>query len=149
MVPLKTVNPFDSSKSVENWVARLCGHWVARLWNVSEERGKESPVVGASSVIDFASSMLDRVKVKSFDSGHNSHCALAEREGHSECHSSQDRSFFSFRQRCLHQFFVASSKHTFFSKGWVGPANATTLSQLISSWLDQLTAIQDRQSGRS
>ncbi len=62
--------------------------WVARLWNVREESGSEWLVVEVSSVIDIASGLLARVKVKSFDFDHNLHCALAEREGHSEDHVS-------------------------------------------------------------
>ncbi len=57
--------------------------WIARLWNVREESGSEWLVVEVSSVIDIASGLLARVKVKSFDFDHNLHCALAEREGHS------------------------------------------------------------------
>ncbi len=58
--------------------------WVARLWNVSEERDPKWSVAHVSSVIGFASSLLGRVEVKSVDFDHNSHCFLAEREGYSE-----------------------------------------------------------------
>jgi hypothetical protein len=64
---------------------------VARLWNFSEERGKEWPVDGASSVIDFASSFLGTVEAKTFDFDHNSHGALAERGGYSENHTLETR----------------------------------------------------------
>jgi hypothetical protein len=63
---------------------KLTRRRVARLWNVSEERGSEWQVDGVSSAIDFASSMFGTIEVKSFDFDRNLHCALAVREGHSE-----------------------------------------------------------------
>ncbi len=51
---------------------------VARLWNVSEERVRK-PVAAVFSVTDFASSLLGRAEVPSFDFEGNLDCALAER----------------------------------------------------------------------
>jgi hypothetical protein len=54
-VLLHAANAFDLPKGVEKWVA--C------LWNVREASVSEWLVVGVSSVIDVASSMLGRVEV--------------------------------------------------------------------------------------